>query len=39
MSAKEEEYVSTTMLAKSIQLKPSDLTELLHTKAWTKKRR
>ncbi|MCB4745471.1 MAG: DUF2075 domain-containing protein [Sulfurovum sp.] len=36
MSAKDEEYVSTTMLAKSIQLKGSDLVELLHDKGWTK---
>ncbi|MCB4777038.1 MAG: DUF2075 domain-containing protein [Sulfurovum sp.] len=36
MSAKDEEYVSTTMLAKSIQLKGSDLVELLHNKGWTK---
>lgn len=32
-----EEYVSTTMLAKSIQLKGSDLIELLHDNGWTKK--
>ena len=37
MSAKDKEYVSTTMLAKSIQLKGSDLVELLHDKGWTKK--
>ncbi len=37
MSVKDKEYVSTTMLAKSIQLKGSDLVELLHDKGWTKK--
>lgn len=37
MSTKDKEYVSTTMLAKSIQLKGSDLVELLHDKGWTKK--
>ncbi len=37
MGEKDEEYVSTTMLAKSIQLKGSDLVELLHDKGWTKK--
>ncbi len=37
MSAKDEEYVSTTMLAKSIQLKPSDLAELLNDNGWTRK--
>ena len=37
MSVKDEEYVSTTMLAKSIQLKGSDLVELLHENGWTKK--
>jgi len=37
MSVKDGEYVSTTMLAKSIQLKGSDLVELLHDRGWTKK--
>jgi len=37
MSAKDKEYVSTTMLAKSIQLKGTDLVELLNDKGWTKK--
>ena len=37
MSAENEEYVSTTVLAKSIQLKGSDLVELLHDNGWTKK--
>jgi len=37
MSVKDEEYVSTTMLAKSIQLKGSDLVDLLHENGWTKK--
>jgi len=37
MSAKDDEYVSTTRLAKSIQLKGTDLVELLHDKGWTKK--
>jgi len=37
LGEKDEEYVSTTMLAKSIQLKGSDLVELLHDKGWTKK--
>lgn len=37
MSTKDKEYVSTTMLAKSIQLKGTDLVELLNDKGWTKK--
>lgn len=37
MSLKEEEYVSTTKLAKSIQLKGLELVELLNEKGWTKK--
>jgi hypothetical protein len=37
MSAKDEEYVSTTILAKSIQLNPSDLAELLNDNGWTRK--
>ena len=37
MSQKDNEYVSTTVIAKSIQLKSSDLVELLHDNGWTKK--
>jgi len=37
MNVKNDEYLSTTMLAKSIQLKGSDLAELMHDKGWTKK--
>lgn len=37
MNEKDEEYVSTTMLAKLMQLKPSDLTELFENNGWTRK--